>query len=329
MKLLETTLRDGSYTVDFMFSTNMTSRLVTFLSNEGFPYIEVGHGIGLNASNVGLGDAAASDEEYIHAAITSRKSKNSLIGVFCIPGIASLDSLRRAADNGIDFVRIGTNVTEVKSSKNFIELAKKLNLVVMANYMKSYAVSSNEFIQNAKLSCEFGADVVYIVDSSGGMFQENVRTLVQGLKNCGISVGFHGHNNLGMAVSNSIAAFEEGASIVDVSLQGIGRSAGNTAAELFLSALKKRNIDVGISPLKITRDGYQIMRDLKLRAVNVPVDVIAGFADFHTSFLPLLERASDKFDVCILELICAVSEQERICVTQELVDNVAKKLKNI
>jgi len=137
---LDCTLRDGSYVIDFQFTATDTENIARVLDDAGFPYIEVGHGVGLGASEQGKNIAAATDVEYMRAA--AKGVKRGKWGMFCIPGIASLEHLRVAADNGMDFVRVGTDVSEVDSSAPFIALAKKLNIEVYANFMKSYCFGS-------------------------------------------------------------------------------------------------------------------------------------------------------------------------------------------
>lgn len=166
VKLLETTLRDGSYAINFGFSASDTAIICKKLEGAGFEYIEIGHGVGLNASNCGYGQAVASDEEYMAAAeSTLAKAK---YGMFCIPGIAKLGDLETAGKHNMGFVRVGTNVTQVRESEEFIRKAKDLGMFVAANYMKSYALSPEKFAENVVLSEKYGADVVYIVDSSAG-----------------------------------------------------------------------------------------------------------------------------------------------------------------
>ena len=129
--------------------------------------IEIGHGVGLGASSKGYGTATETDQTYLKVgADTFRKSR---WGMFCIPGIAELKDIDMAADHGMSFIRIGTNVTEVEDSKKFIEKAKKHDMYVSANFMKSYAMDPKEFAQQALVTREFGTDILCIVDSAGGM----------------------------------------------------------------------------------------------------------------------------------------------------------------
>jgi len=125
-KILDTTLRDGSYAVNFSFSINDTKILCKNLEEAGIEYIEIGHGSGLNSSNRGYGIAAQTDEEYMVAA--DEALTNSKYGMFCIPGIARLEDLDLAVEHNMSFVRIGTDVTKVPQSEDFIKRAKDLGL---------------------------------------------------------------------------------------------------------------------------------------------------------------------------------------------------------
>jgi 4-hydroxy 2-oxovalerate aldolase len=176
-KILECTLRDGSYVIDFQFTQADTESIGSALDNAGFPYIEVGHGIGLGATEQGKNVAAATDLEYMQAA--ARSIKKGKWGMFCIPGIATLDQVRAAADQGMDFIRIGTEVTRTDSSAPFIDLARSLGMEVFANFMKSYALDPTGFGRLAARSAGFGAQLVYLVDSAGGMLPSEVRAYIQ------------------------------------------------------------------------------------------------------------------------------------------------------
>ena len=107
--ILEVTLRDGSYLIDFQFTAADTATIAAALESVGFRWIEVGHGLGMNASQAGKGLAAASDAQYMEAA--AQALKRAKWGMFFIPGIGREEDLRLAASYGMSFIRIGTNVT--------------------------------------------------------------------------------------------------------------------------------------------------------------------------------------------------------------------------
>ena len=124
VKVLDVTLRDGSYVIDFQFTEQDTAIICSLLESAGIDWIEIGHGVGLNGSNKGYGTAACSDEEYIQAA--SENLKHAQWGTFFIPGIGTFDDIKMAASYKMPFIRVGTNITDFKKAIPYIELAKIL-----------------------------------------------------------------------------------------------------------------------------------------------------------------------------------------------------------
>ena len=110
MNILDATVRDGSYAIDFKFSCKDVRDLVSRAERIGLKYIEVGHGQGLNASSHEHGIALQTDVEYMRAA--KEVVKEAKLGFFCIPGIARLEDITTAKENGIDFLRMGVNAQE-------------------------------------------------------------------------------------------------------------------------------------------------------------------------------------------------------------------------
>jgi 4-hydroxy-2-oxovalerate aldolase len=326
MKILECTLRDGSYAVNFQFTARDTSVICESLDRLGFELIEVGHGVGLGASEKGYGVAVETDEAYLKAAAESvRRAK---FGMFCIPGIATVEHIDLAASHGMGFVRIGTNVTEVEQSKPFIERAKKHGMMACANFMKSYALSPAEFAEKVKLSASYGADVVYLVDSAGGMLPEHVASYVTAVKSVSdVRMGFHGHDNLGLAVANSLRAVECGAEIVDTSLQGLGRSAGNAPTELMVAALQRAGRALAIDPIELMDVGEAYIKPLIRRQGLSSIDVVSGLAQFHSSYMNVISRAASQFRVDPRRLIMGVCERDKVNAPEALVEEVARSLK--
>jgi 4-hydroxy-2-oxovalerate aldolase len=324
--ILETTLRDGSYAVNFSFTTQDTAIICKKFEEAGFEYIEIGHGVGLNASKMGYGETAQTDEEYMTAAANALKK--SKFGMFCIPGIARLEDIDIAAEHNMGFVRIGTNVTEVEGSERFIKKAKEYGMFVFANFMKSYTLEPKQFAEKVKLSQKFGADVVYVVDSAGGMFPDNVRDYYNAIKDVSdVSLGFHGHNNLSMAVSNTLEAIKLGFGFVDSSLQGLGRSSGNAATEVLIAVLIKLGYDVKVDFLKVLDIGYSYINPIIASKGIHPLDVVSGYADFHSSYMHLIHKYSAKYSIDPAILIIEMSKIDKINVDEKILEGIARKIK--
>ena len=223
LRLLDTTLRDGSYVNNFSFDEKDTKQIIQGLLSASVDLIEIGHGVGLGGFRSFGSDSTLSDAAYINAAQSTNANN---WGMFCIPGICTQEDLLRALDSNIHFIRIGGTINETKEIFKFIEIAKRKNILVSVNFMKSYMNTPLEFETAAREVAKTGADIVYLVDSAGAMLPNQVRQFCERLE--GVNFGFHGHENLGLGVANSLIAIECGAKIIDASLQRLGRSSGNT-----------------------------------------------------------------------------------------------------
>jgi 4-hydroxy-2-oxovalerate aldolase len=326
IEILETTLRDGAYMIDFQFTANDTAVICAALEDAGFRTIEVAHGLGLGASGTRWGVAAATDEEYLRAAATSLKLAR--FGTFFIPGIGTKEHLDLARSYGMSFVRIGTNITQSEESEEFIKYAKRLGFEVMYNAMKSYVAPPEEFLRRMRQTVEWGADVVYLVDSAGGMLPSEVKQYIELLReNLDARIGFHCHNNFMLACANNLAALEAGATLLDSTMQGMGRSAGNPQTEVMILLYEKLGINTGVDIFKAMDIGENLIRPLMpVKSGVTALDMTMALAQFHSSFLPRVERAAGEFNVDPKLLIMEVSKVDRVNPSQELITTIAARL---
>jgi 4-hydroxy 2-oxovalerate aldolase/long-chain acyl-CoA synthetase len=325
INIIETTLRDGSYAINFSFTSADTSIICKQLEGVGFRYIEIGHGVGLNAANKGYGAAAASDEEYMIAA--ESVLKRAKYGMFCIPGIARLEDIDLAARHNMGFIRIGTDASKVPTSEHYIKRAKDHGLFVAANYMKSYILHPKELAKQVKLSEKYGADMLYIVDSAGGMFGTNIKSYFEAIRDVSnLPVGFHGHDNLGLAVANSLEAVQIGIEFIDSSLQGLGRSAGNASTEILIAALHKMGYDTGVDFLEVLKIGQKYIQPLVTTKGKMPLDIISGYAEFHSSYMHHIQKYSAKYNVDPAILIIEMCKIDKVNVDEKMLDRVARQI---
>jgi len=321
-QILDTTLRDGSYAIDFQFTAQDTSIIAKGLEQAGVDIIEVGHGVGLGASKRGYGEAAETDETYLTAA--ANVLTKAKFGMFCIPGIATLEDVDMCADLGAGFIRIGTNVTEVEKSEKFIERAKKHGLFVSANFMKSYVLPPEEFAKHAVQTKEYGSDILCVVDSSGGMLPSELKAYFEAVQAvCDIPLGFHGHDNLGLAVAHSLSALEMGAILVDASLQGFGRSAGNAATELIVAGMKRMGMETAVNMLELMDLGEKYIKPLIRSQGMSSLAMVTGYAQFHSSYMGTIRKFASKYNIDPRQLIIEVCKIDKVNAPEDLVDRVA------
>jgi len=324
-QILECTLRDGSYVIDFQFTGKDTAIIAAGLENAGFNLIEIGHGWGLNASNAGKGAAAATDEEYMEAVASTLK--RARWGMFFIPGIGRHEDLELAARYGMNFIRIGTNATEVDQSKKYIEKAKRLGLFVSANLMKSYVLPPRELAVKAKLSERFGSDIICLVDSAGSMLPDDIRAYITAMKDfLNIPIGFHCHDNLALGMANVLTAIDCGVEQVDSTLQGMGRGGGNPATEVLVTVLMKKGIDLGIDLHRLMNLSEHLIKPMLKGKGWDPIHITSGYAGFHSSYMQTILKYADLYHLDPRDLIIAVCKVDQIYASEEMVRDVAQTL---
>lgn len=317
--ILDCTIRDGSYVVDYQFTVEDTFIVARGLAAAGIRHIEVGHGLGLNAQNVGKGNAAITDAEYITSARAAVGDKG-LIGCFFIPGIGTEDSLRAAVDAGLGFIRLGMDVDDHAKLEPFVRLAKSLGIEVWGNMMKSYLVPPKEFGEIARRVGEYGVDVVALVDSAGGMLPDDVAAYAEEtVARTRTPIAFHGHDNLTLAVANCLRFVEGGGTYVDGSLAGLGRSGGNAATEVLAALLaQKDKLAAPVDWERLVEFADAVMQFcVPDHARPRAAQIATGLNFFHSSFGPVVEKAAADAEAPLFRTILRLAPQTRKKVTPE------------
>ncbi len=244
---MDVTIRDGSYAINYQWSLGQVAQIAGALDKAGIHYIEVSHGCGLGAAETMGLPAAASDAEYVRSA--KSVVKKAKIGVIA-GAVTRLKDIDLVIDD-IDFIRFATNVNGPRTVEENLNYTKKKRpkLPIFFQLMRSSRLPKSEILGAARTAQEMGAGVVYLVDTAGHFIPQEVEDIVSTLAaKLKIKIGFHGHDNLRMAVANSLAAIRAGATHVDASLRGMGRAGGNAQIEALVSLMKRtghaRNIDL-------------------------------------------------------------------------------------
>ena len=323
LTILETTLRDGNYLVDFQFTAGDTAWLAGELEACGIHYIEIGHGLGLGASAVHHA-AAASDEEYIDAAKGALRTAK--IGMFAIPGVATLDHIAMAADHGLDFVRIGANADRAAEMEPFVGEARRRGMFVCTNFMKSYCLEPEAFAAAGKMAENFGSQMNYLVDSAGGMLPKDVRRYCDALvAMTSVPIGYHGHDNIRLAIANSLVAAECGARFIDTTLFGIGRGSGNAATELMVALLKQRyNLLDEVDELRLLKLAERETAPLLHHRHQETISMSMGLAQVHSMYLNRILQHSVEAGIDPIVLIRETGRIDRLEVNKSILEQASR-----
>lgn len=327
VELLDCTLRDGSNIVGAGFSREITVMLIESLIASGVKSIEIGHSSGLGGNNSGAKLAPLSDEEYIEAA--APYFSQAEIGMFCQPKWATKTGIEFAARQGLGFLRVGINAGDASKAVNLIEEIRGYGLKVRTSLMKAYVLSSEKLAEEALLLETAGACAVTIMDSAGYMLPEHAAEYVSVVKTAAsIPVGFHGHNNLGLAVSNGLAAWRAGAASIDCGVMGMARSVGNIPTEAIIAVLQRcgEGMEYDLRTL-LSRIDNDIMPPTQSYYHNPipPVELILGMSGCHSHYLPMFRDVATKHGVDLYKLILDVSVHDKKAPSMEFIESFAKK----
>jgi 4-hydroxy-2-oxovalerate aldolase len=327
-QILECTLRDGSYAVNYRFTYDDTALLCRLLSGLGFKFIEIGHGMGIGASRKGKGKMPGTDAEVV--SVARANAGDSSIGMFCIPGIAEISDLKDMRDAGLDFVRIGCDAEDLELALPYLEAARKNNLHTFINFMKSYTISPDDFAAKARRAVDAGAEVVYLVDSAGCMLPSDIGRYFERLADIkDIKTGFHGHNNLHLAVANSLKAIECGANFADTTLYGIGRNAGNASTEVMVAIMKMMGMKLDIEVFDVMEvvDRY-ILPIMKHFQMYDMLSVTMGYGRFHSGFYPLVKKVADSSGVDVRRLVFLAGRRNPAKISEDELRRYSEELKD-
>lgn len=324
--ITEVALRDGSHAIAHQYTVDQVLQVAKALGEANVPYIEVSHGDGLGGSSLQYGLSRTNEMELIEAAVSA--SGSSKIAVLVIPGIGTIKQMKEAADLGVKMARIATHVTEADVSAQHLSVAKEMGLETVGFLMMSHMAPVEKLVEQASLMESYGADTVYIVDSAGALLPHQVRERVRALKQTlSVNIGFHAHNNLSLAMANTLAAIEEGAQRIDGSIRCLGAGAGNTQTEVLVAVLDRMGIQTGIDLYKIMDAAEEIIAPILTVPQEITRDnLVLGYAGVYSSFLLHAQRAAKRFAIDSRDVLVELGKRKVVGGQEDMIVDVAAEL---
>jgi 4-hydroxy-2-oxovalerate/4-hydroxy-2-oxohexanoate aldolase len=322
------TLRDGMHPKRHQMTLDQMRSIASGLDAAGVPLIEVTHGDGLGGSSVNYGFPAHTDEEYLGAVIPLLK--RAKVSALLLPGIGTVEHLRRAHELGVHTIRVATHCTEADVSEQHITLARKLDMDTVGFLMMSHMNSLEGLVAQARLMESYGANCVYVTDSAGYMLPDDVKARIGAVRDAlkpETELGFHGHHNLAMGIANSLAAVEAGANRIDGAAAGLGAGAGNTPLEVFVAVCDRMGIETGVDLWKI----QDVAEDLVVPMMDFPIRVdrdalTLGYAGVYGSFLLFAKRAGEKYGVPARDILVALGRRGMVGGQEDMIEDTALTL---
>ena len=242
-EILDCTIRDGGYINNWEFDMKLVREIYRVLSKSGVQYVEIGYrGTEKYFNPKEFGRWRFSKEEDIREAVGS--IAGAKLAVMADFGKINLKDFPNSKQSIIELVRLAVNKNQLKEAVSFLDKLKEKGYKVSLNAMgyPSYSVAQQK--RMIKMLKGSHIDYLYVVDSYGSLFQDQICSLFKPLMaSLRMKVGFHPHNNLQMALANTLEAIRCGVHIVDSAIYGMGRAAGNLPTEIILSLLEKEKKD--------------------------------------------------------------------------------------
>ncbi len=325
----DSTLRDGSHAVRHQLTAENILSYCKGVDDAGLYVVIVGHGNGLGASSLQVGLSALSDNEMLS---TARKGlKKTKLGTFLIPGFGTIkDNLGPAIDLGVELVCVACHCTEADITAQHIDYVRKKGKEAYGVLMMYHMASKERLLLEAKKMQSYGALGVLLMDSAGAsdpnMVEEAVRFLS---KNLNIMVGFHAHNNLGLAIGNSLTAIKSGAKIIDGTIRGFGAGAGNCQLEVMVGLLSKLKLEMGIDLYKLMDVSDEVVAKIMCKPQEIDsVALISGIAGVFSGFALHVRKAAERFGVDPRDIFFALGKKKMVAGQEDFIIDVALELAN-
>ena len=321
------TLRDGNHAVSHQLSLDSIAAYCKASDAAGVPIVEVGHGNGLGASSLQVGEAAVDDRTMLTCAKENLKS--SKLGIHVIPGFATIErDLKPALDYGVDVIRVASHCTEADITQRHIQFCRSQGKTVFGVLMMSHMVDEETLCAEAAKMQDYGAEAVILMDSAGNYLPTDVTRKVGHLSaNLAISVGFHAHNNLGMAIANSLAALDAGAAVLDGCARGFGAGAGNAQLEVLVAVLQRLGVETGIDLYKML-DAADLAEQKLMKELPVikSTSVVSGLSGVFSGFLKPVMRIAKELAVDPRDIFFQLGKRRVVAGQEDIIIEVANQI---
>ncbi|MEE8393871.1 MAG: aldolase catalytic domain-containing protein [Rhodospirillales bacterium] len=250
IKVLDCTIRDGGLINNYQFTDDFVKACYKAACESGVDIVELGKKLCESGDypRDKFGKWNFCDDDDLKRVVDSHPSESPpLVAVMYDVGRVDVSALKPADQTPIDMVRTACYVVDIDKGIDLARRCKDLGYLTTINIMASSAAIRTELIEGlAEINDAAEVDYLYLVDSYGAFYSEQITDYLNLYKKHAPNkeLGFHAHNNQQLAFANTQQAIIDGVNLLDATINGIGRGAGNCNLELLLNFLKNPKFDV-------------------------------------------------------------------------------------
>jgi 4-hydroxy 2-oxovalerate aldolase len=259
IKVMDCTVRDGGLMNNWQFSDDFVRAVYQACLQAGIDYMEIGYKSSESSfSRDEVGPWKFCDDKDLRRVVGSNKTSLKLSAMADIGRIDPGD-IPPAKDSVIDMLRVACYVHQIDKGIALAEHCMEKGYEVCINLMAVSKVNEMDLDEALQDVAKSRVPIFYLVDSFGSMYSENIEHLVRKYKKAlpDKTIGIHAHNNMQLAMSNTVTAIIENCNMLDATLLGMGRGAGNCPMEILIAFLKNPKYRL-LPLLDVIQWGYHI-----------------------------------------------------------------------
>jgi 4-hydroxy 2-oxovalerate aldolase len=300
IQVLDCTIRDGGLMNNHQFADGFIKAVYTACVESGVDYMELGYKASRKVIIPGEhGDWKYCTEEDVRRIVGENPSKLKLTVMADAERTDYKEDILPKKDSVIDMIRVATYISQIPTALEIVKDAHDKGYETTVNLMAVSTVREYELDEGLELLAKSEAKGIYVVDSFGSLYSEQVQYLVRKYlgycRAAGKDVGIHAHNNLQLAFANTIEAIVLGANMLDATMAGLGRGAGNCPLELLIGFLHNPKYNL-LPILRCVQQVVEPMRAKLLWGFDLPY-MLTGFLNEHPRAAIKFQEAKQKGDI--------------------------------
>ncbi|TXI13921.1 MAG: nucleoid-structuring protein H-NS [Pedobacter sp.] len=298
LNIVDVTFRDGGYRNNFNFDDHIIAETISYLSDAKIDFIEIGYRNGLLKKSSSIGNTAHLPDDFL-SKITAYIPGKACVMVH--PDNITKDDMKILHVSGVKMVRVCIVNQDIEKAIRVIHELKSFDFLVTANIIRITLLAEKDLAAIVQKLNHSEADVIYIADSNGAIVPDEIKNVFKIIKaNSSACLGFHAHNNLHLALANTITAIECGVEYIDASIQGMGKGAGNLPLEILVGFLKRNGKNSQYDYIKILETSEYFKQNvshahMSLENKHVLMGTMNFPIDYYTHITNLAEEKGISF----------------------------------